>query len=285
MKSSSSTSAGATRAQRVEAALLVLGIGLLLALVYAPFLSFLFRDSVSKAQLNMGGLLVLFTMAVALRDTLRRERLRPQLSQQGAALLIAGAFLLILAGRLRGLALPLVTLSFCASFAAVVSFLFGEVGVRRFVPAFAGLAAFGLLVGLFPALDWPLRAVAARYSAGLLMQLGVPVHLDLVPQHPPQLLIEIRQRVFSVATECNGFGLLTSSILLAVVLGFHYPMSAVRRVGLVAFAALVALVFNFLRIVAICLVAVNTALPYPLIHEGVGTLIYLAGLALIWWVV
>ena len=126
--------------------------------------------------------------------------------------------------------------------------------------------------------------MAARYSAGILAQLGVPVQLALVPQRPPELLLEVRQRVFSVASECSGFGLLTSSLLVAAVLAVRRPMSWGRRAGLLGFSALAAIVFNMLRIVGISLMTVHTGLPYSWIHEGLGTLLYLAGLGLIWWV-
>jgi len=62
-------------------------------------------------------------------------------------------------------------------------------------------------------------------------------------------------------------------------------MSWLRRLGLLAYAVLLAIVFNFLRIVGIALVASHTNLSYTLIHEGLGTLVYLAGLLLIWFLV
>jgi len=267
-----------------EAFLLVLLLGLLLTLIYAPFVVFLFRTSIGMEQLHLGGVLVLVMIAAALRDTLRRDRIRLSMSNYGLALLGGGAFFLMLAGRLPRLALPLVTISFCSSFGALIAILFGEIGVRRFLPVLVGMTVFGVLVGLFPTLDWPLRSVAARYSAGILAQLGVPVQLALVPQRPPELLLEVRQRVFSVASECSGFGLLTSSLLVAAVLAVRRPMSWGRRAGLLGFSALAAIVFNMLRIVGISLMTVHTGLPYSWIHEGLGTLLYLAGLGLIWWV-
>ena len=172
--------------------------------------------------------------------------------------------------------------SFCASFAAIIAFLFGRAGVRQFLPALGGFFVFGLLVGLFPTLDWPLRAMAARYAFALLTTLGTPVQLAIAPGQPAELVLAVGNRLFRVATECNGFGLLTSSLLLATILAFQYRLLWLNKIGLLAIAIPAAIVCNFLRIVSICLVAPRTSLPYPVVHETLGVIFYFAGLALVW---
>ncbi len=262
---------------------LILTIGVLLGLVYAPLLIWLGKTTLSTSQLNTGGLLVLFAIIICLRDTISTLRLEPSLSNQGLGLLLAAFLCLWLAARLPKAALPLFVFSFCLCFAAIISFLFGRLGVRQFLPALGGFFVFGLLVGLFPTLDWPLRAIAAKHSAGVLAWLGVPVQVAYVPSKPPELMLATHGRIFIVATECNGFGLLTSSLLLATILGFQHPMAWVRRLGLFTLAIPIAITCNFLRIVSICVVAPRVSISYHLVHETLGTIFYLAGLALVWY--
>jgi len=262
---------------------LILAIGVMLALVYSPLLVWLGRTTVKTEQLNTGGVLVLFAIAICLRDALETLRVKPNLNNYGLSLLFLGFACLWLAGRSPRGVLPLVLLSFCLSFAAIISFLFGEIGVRRFLPALGGFLVFGLLVGLFPALDWPLREIAARFSGGVLKWMHMPVQVEVWMHKPPELVLQVPGRTFVVATECNGFGLLTSSLLLATILGFQYRLAWVRKLGLVAFAIPTAIAANLLRIVTICLIAPRTTIRYDVIHEGVGTIFYVIGLVVVWY--
>jgi exosortase len=260
----------------------VAGIGVLLALLYAPLLWWLGRMSVQIGQLSTGAVLVLFALVICLRDTLETLRFEPSINNHGLGLLVLGFACLWLAGRVRFPVLPLVVLSFCFSFAAIISFLFGKLGVRQFLPALGAILVFGLLVGLFPALDWPLRTLAGRHAGSVLAWLGMPVELGLVPGRPAELLLTVKGRTFVVATECNGFGLLTSSLLLATILAFQFRLPWERKFGLLAVAVPVAIVCNFLRIVSICLVAPRTNLPYGFVHEALGLVAYFFALGLIW---
>jgi exosortase len=261
---------------------LVLLIGALLALVYSPLLLWLGKTTLRTEQLSTGGLLVLFAIVICMRDALEKLRVEPNLNNHGLGLLLAAFSCLWLVGRWQHWTLPLVLLSFCLSLAAIISFLFGKLGVRQFMPALGGFLVFGLLAGMFPTLDWPLREIAAKYSAGILSSMNVPVKLAAMGTEPPKLILAVAGKVYVVATECNGFGLLTSSLLLATILGFQNHLSWMRRISLLALAVPVAIVCNFLRIVNICLVVPRVNLPYNVIHEGIGTLFYLIGLAIVW---
>jgi len=260
----------------------IFAIGLLLGLLYWPLLAWLGRASLQIAQLSTGALLVVFAVIVCFQDSLSKLPLDPRLTGVGVALLLLGLACLWLARWLPAALLPLAVFSFCASFAAVITFLFGRAGVRQFLPALCGFFVFGLLVGSFPTLDWPLRAMAARYAAGALAALGTPVQLLVEPGEPAQLVLRTQHGLFRVATECNGFGLLASSMLLATILAFQYRLPWVNKIGLLSISVPVAIVANFLRIVSICLVAPRVALPYQLVHETLGTAFYFGGLAVVW---
>jgi exosortase len=261
---------------------IVIMIGVLVALLYVPLLSWLGWMTLQRQQLANGALLVVIALVICMRDAAGRLRLQPQMDGLGIALLALGFFYLWLAARSRAWLLPLVLLSFCFAFSGIVSFLFGREGAKQFVPALGAFFVFGVLVGLFPRLDWPLREIAGRYAGGWLAAMGVPVRLALMEGQPPLLLLAVKGRLFEVATECNGFGLLTSSLILATILAFRYRLPGLSKLGLLALAVPIAIVCNFLRIVSICIVASHVSLPYGFVHETLGMIFYFLGLGLIW---
>ena len=71
-------------------------------------------------------------------------------------------------------------------------------------------------------------------------------------------------------------------MVLAVIytVRMDYPWSL--RLALVAGSAMTGLVFNTIRIVAISLASLYTMLDYGMIHEGLGSIIYLAALGLVY---
>jgi exosortase len=260
--------------------LLVLAISGLIGLLYVPLLQWLGRMTLHTQQLFNGAFLVVFALAICVRDAAEKLRLTPAISNQGVGLIAFALACLWLATRLASL--PLALLSACLAFAGMVSFLFGKVGARQFLPALSAFFVFGLLVGLLPKLDWPLRAMAARYAGGLLAALGAPVRISLIEGQPAQLLLSVNGRAFTVATECNGFGLLTSSLIVATILAFQHRLVWLDKLSLWASSVPIAIVCNFVRIVSICLVAPRTTLPYGFVHEALGLVFYFLGLGLIW---
>ncbi|HUJ11545.1 MAG TPA: exosortase/archaeosortase family protein [Verrucomicrobiae bacterium] len=262
--------------------LMLVLLGTLMGLLYLPLLYWLGWTTLHTQQLAGGALLVVIALLICVRDAVGKLRLQPEINNLGLGLLALGFFYLWLAGRARFWLLPLVLLSFCFTFAAVMSFLFGKEGAGWFMPALGAFFVFGVLVGLFPRLDWPLREIAARYAGGLMQSMDVPVKVVLAAGEPAKLLLAVKGHVFEVATECNGFGLLTSSLIVATILAFQYRLPGLSKLGLLALAVPVAIVCNFLRIVSICLVAPRTQLPYGFVHETLGLIFYVGALGLIW---
>ncbi len=276
--------AGVTNAPPVRSTsmLMVLAIGVLIGLLYLPLLYWLGSMTIHTQQLLNGALLVLIALAICVRDAVHDLRPAPQINNQGIGLVALALGCLWLGARWRPWLLPLVVLSACLSFAGVVSFLFGKIGARQFLPALGAFFVFGMLAGLVPTLDWPLRAMAARYAGALLAAMGSPVKIALEQGQPPQLLLYVKDHIFVVATECNGFGLLTSALIVATILAFQNRMPWVEKLSLWAVSVPIAIGFNFLRIVSICLVAPRTTLPYGFVHETLGLVFYFLGLGLIW---
>jgi exosortase/archaeosortase family protein len=260
----------------------VLAIGVLVSLLYLPLLHWLGSVTLHTGQLTNGALLVILALAICIRSAVTRLTLTPAINDLGVGVLAGAVFCLWFAGRSVAWALPLVLLSACLSFAGITSFLYGKAGTRQFLPALGGFFVFGLLAGLVPRLDWPLRSIAAQFAGRLLTVLGMAVQVAVVPGRPPELALAVGKQVFVVATECNGFGLLTSALLVATILMFQYRLPWLDKLGLLALAIPIAIGSNFLRIVSICLVAPRTTLPYGLVHEVLGVLFYYLGLGLIW---
>src|SRR6266478_1581050 len=267
---------------RSTSVLMVVAISVLIGLLYLPLLHWLGSTTIHTQQLFNGALLVVIALAMCVRDAVYDLRPAPQISNQGIGLVALALGCLWLGARWQSWLLPLVVLSACLAFAGVVSFLFGKTGARQFLPALGAFFVFGLLAGLVPTLDWPLRAMAARYAGELLATMGAPVKIALEQGQPPQLLLHVKDHVFVVAAECNGFGLLTSALIVATILAFQYRLPWLEKLSLWAVSVPIAISFNFLRIVSICVVVPRTTLPYGFVHETLGLVFYFLRLGLIW---
>ncbi|MEO7411788.1 MAG: archaeosortase/exosortase family protein [Opitutaceae bacterium] len=170
-----------------------------------------------------------------------------------------------------------------AALGGMVNYVFGGQAFRRTLPLLSVFALLILCVLLFPVLDWPLRRMAGIESAQLLKTLGLAPELVITRGSPSQLLLKSGEQAFIVATECNGFGLITSSVLLGMIRLLY------RRVRLWSFALLlpfcvaVGFVFNFLRITVIVLLAPLGPKHYLVLHETAGLIALYTGLGLVWY--
>lgn len=273
----------ASRSDELIDFVIVSVLGLVLALVYLPVVTWLGRLTVELEQLHNAGLIVLIALLIGLRQAVRERPLRLAASSLGIVLILIGLGILALLKIWPVFPLPMVLVSFCLSFAGMTGLILGTRGIGALLPAIVGILLLGVFAGLAPTLDWPLRALAARSSAALLNTLGFDVTVALQVGQPPHLLLAVDQRVFVVASECNGFGLLLSCLLVAAILVFYHRLSWPRRVFILILAVPTAILFNSLRIVGICAAAGRVPLPYMVIHEGIGAVSYLLALGLLWW--
>ncbi|MCD8483709.1 MAG: exosortase/archaeosortase family protein [Verrucomicrobia bacterium] len=97
------------------------------------------------------------------------------------------------------------------------------------------------------------------------------------------LLLIVNDKPFHVAPECNGFGVMTSSILLTLLLIIHRQIGLLDKGLLLVGALTLAFAANILRIIIIVLLAplVGTE-NYMLMHEIVGSITYYGCLIVIW---
>jgi exosortase/archaeosortase family protein len=183
-----------------------------------------------------------------------------------------------------GLAGLLVIPSYCCALTAAVRFTFGE-GTRQLTRTVAGsLCAFLLLSTFMAPLDWPLRSMAGKWSAYVLELIGQSAELGLFGQagEPPKIVLMANEHPFHVASECNGFGVIITSLLLALLLAIHRRLN-IFDLGLNLLAgAIIGFMFNIVRIVIIVLLAPSMMEHYHLMHEIVGGFTYWACLILVW---
>jgi exosortase/archaeosortase family protein len=248
---------------------------------YGPMVYSIFMLSARTTQAVNAFLLLGFAICEALVSVWRVHPFRLAVTTHGILLFSVSCLALAIAS-IFGL-WPLAIVGLCLNMAALLSFCFGREGVRVFHPALAGLGCAAALVAFVPQADGALRLLAARGSAVALNLAGFQTQV-VVQTAPPGIMLVVERglSVFDVATECNGFGILLSSVVLTVILSVRRAYPWLLGVALVLAAGVTGLAFNTLRIVAISLASMNTMVDYGVIHEGLGTLVYLAALAAVW---
>jgi exosortase/archaeosortase family protein len=252
------------------------------AAVFWPVTRWIVAETVARQQIRQA--FILLAAAVAVVIWKQWPRLRVTGEAGGRALtLVAAAFALAGAAGLTGwpvLVLP----AFALAVAGCVQALFGAESFRYFRPLVAGVGALLVIIVAFPTLDWPLRQLAAAGSAQVLDALGLAPQLTLAgTRADPQLVLSVAEGHFLVATECNGFGLITSGALVAILAGgiAGRPWWAVAL--LVPAALVIGFVVNVLRILIISTTARYFPGHYDALHEIVGTLALWGGLGLVGW--
>ena len=256
----------------------------LTAAVFLPVFHWLAEQTVSREQVQYSVLI----LGAALAVTLWRERqvisLRFKLGRTSLAFVAAAYLMGALAILLRN-PFPLL-FGFLLAFIGGAVFLVGEEHLRLCLKLTTGFAAFLIIVVLFPLLDLPLRKLAGIGAGQILHSLHYETALGMIDGgNVPQVILVVDGTPFNVATECNGFGLLTSCALLAflVVLTSREPWY--WRIALVLSGAVTGLLLNLLRIVAICMAAPHYPDHYTLLHEVIGTVALWLGIGLTWWIV
>ena len=125
--------------------------------------------------------------------------------------------------------------------------------------------------------------MAGVNAARILHSLGFAPKLNVILQPEPKLILDTGRNLFEVATECNGFGIITSGAVLALLAGGIAGRRALSFLWLVPLALVAGFGFNLLRILVICLLAPKFPNHYAQLHEIAGIIQLWAGLGLIGW--
>lgn len=254
----------------------------LTGLILLPAIRWLVRETATHDQLLHGFLVFLLTLSLILLHHRKDLPLQFRMgkSSLNALLLTYAALVLAVLAHLNFLILPALA---CAC-AALLYFLLGDTHHRLILSSVACLLFFMGFVLFLPVLDWPLRTVAGKLAASGLSLLGQDIRLGLVSgMAEPMLILLSEGRPFHVAPECNGFGMVLSSLLMTCMLVFHAARSVTLWLLAIPIALLFGLFFNGLRIIIIVLLAPHVATDqYMLMHELVGIATTYGGLALLY---
>ena len=255
-------------------------LALLTGIVFWPAGRWLASETFAREQLKQSFFVVLFAGLWIAWEKRQNLRINLQLSNRTLVWLLVSY---VLAAGALVFKTPLLFLGgMVAALGGMVNYVFGGQAFRRTLPL---LLVFGLLilcVLLFPILDWPLRQMAGVEAARFLKFLGLASHLAVAPRPEVKLLLLTGKQTFLVATECNGFGLITSSFLLGMI-RLLYRQTALRwYLLLLPLCSAVAFIFNFLRISVIVLLAPRFPGHYAALHEVAGLIALYSGLGLVW---
>lgn len=261
----------------------VLALVLIVCTVAAvwPVTQWLAREVSASQQIRQS--FVLLGAAVALVGWQHLREWRLVLDTGNRALVLLGAAYAFIAAAVWFKITLLMLPAFALGLAGCLHVLVGAEAWRFLRPLFIGFIACLVVIILFPALDWPLRQMAGVNAARTLHQLGFTPQLHVVLQPEPKLILATGKNFFEVATECNGFGLITSGMVLAILAGGIAGRRALAFFWLVPVAAVIGFILNLLRILAICLLAPYFPKHYAVLHETAGIIMLWSGLGLIGW--
>lgn len=256
----------------------ILAVGVI---AYGPLMGGVWEMSAQTTQALNAFVLLGVAFGDAWVTAVKTGPFRPTVNYHG--LLLFGLSCLALAIASVTQIWPFSILGLCLNVGALLSFCFGRMGVKAFYPALAGFGVIVLMLVLVPQVDELLRILAGRVSAWALPLLGIRTEFLIQPvPFQVYLIAEKGAGVFNVATECNGVGILMSSMVLSLILTLKRRVPAYGVIGLLAASMVIGLGFNIVRIVAIALTALRTDLRYSVIHEGIGTGVYLLALLTVW---
>lgn len=250
------------------------------ALAFWPVISWLAAQTFAREQLKQSFfILVLAGIWIALEQR-RSLRLRLQVDNTGIASILAAYACIAGAVFLKT---PLLVLAgLVAAAAGGVQIVFGGHALRRALPLLTAFALLILFVLLFPVLDWPLRQMAGVESARLIQSVGLASHLQVIANPDVQLQLVNPHGTFTVATECNGFGLISSSLLLGTICLLYRRARWWKYPGLLALCVALAFTANLLRIATIVFLAPSFPAHYHALHETAGIVALYTGLGTVW---
>jgi exosortase/archaeosortase family protein len=268
------------RLREVDFWLGIIALGATLVALY-PVIGWLIEGTLAQEQL-LHALLVLVLFGFAM--FYRWERMPPlslNLSTASIRCLITcfGLFLFAWISSWSFLLLP----ALCAFVAAILFFLSDQWRPRSASALIGAFAVFVTLSWLMAPLDWPLRMVAGMTSQFFFDWLGNGAQLGVLnAPEGSRLILAVSGKLFEVAPECNGFGVITSGLLLTTLVGIY---NGLRTLGLILWLLLalaLGLFMNWLRIAIIVTLAPHMMPHYDVMHEIVGGITYWGTLLLLW---
>lgn len=133
--------------------------------------------------------------------------------------------------------------------------------------------AFTILSLLASVFDFRLRIWSGMAATEILKMLNESTALMLVRgMSEPQIVLQSGGQTFVVAAECNGFGIISSGLVLGIMLAsFRKGLCLLSRFTIIILSIVIAFIANALRMACIVLVApmIDKA-NYHFMHEAFG---------------
>ncbi len=271
---------------------LQLSVFALLGLALWPVTGWLAQTTLDQSRLLHALIVLLFAGTLLVAD--RQPPVENALTMGTVArLAVAASYSLLLLGFVLHAMYPgtgpllgpvLLLIAYCAGLGAFFVFVFGKTTARISFTLCATFCAFVILSLFMAPLDWPLRSLAGKWSGIVLSWLGKSIELGLVDAAgmPPKLILLADRHPFHVASECNGFGVIFTCFLVALLLSIYRRASSLDGALNLAAGLMLGFAFNIIRIVVIVLLAPALMEHYLLMHEIVGAITYWGCLVLLW---
>lgn len=216
----------------------------LVATLYVPVATALVRMWSASDDFGHGFLVPFIAgyLAWLKRDALQRIEVAPNAWGGVPLMLVAG--LMLSMGKLGSVAL-LQELSLLVMLPGLVLLLMGRQALAVLALPIAYLI---FMINIFgeatQQVHWPFQLLAAQIGVWLLQNFGLAVFLDAQYIHLPRVVLE-------VAKACSGIQYLTSLIAIGIPLAYFTQRTWGRRIGLVGFAVVIAILGNGVRVALI----------------------------------
>ena len=239
-------------------------------------------EALAQSQQLRDAIVILVTALAVLAIEYKIRPHKPLFSAASAAWLF-GAYACLFSSKFFGIwGVFLALAGFSAAFVSIGLACFDK---RRYVYAAGGaFYAFTILSFFIRAFDLPLRVLAGKLSAWILSMFNDSVALMAYGGDAVRIGLQVDGKSYLVATECNGFGIISGCVILSIICAiFRKNISVLKRAGIVALCAALAYIFNSFRIVAIiCLAPVVGSGNYHLMHETAGYIFFALALLSVW---
>ena len=258
-------------------------LGIVSILAFAPLMGWLYDAASKESQILHAFIVLGFAGVMLTLHQGEKVRLRPIISRPALYATAFSTLILLTDFTFK------ISLLYPVSLMAM-AFAWLHIFLGRSFPRIAygwtlAFCVFLLLIILFPVPDWPLRMLAGHNADWIFKNLGVETKLGLfedTASNTIKLIFMVDGRPFEVAPECNGFGVMGSAVLLASLLAVARGGYLITVCVAIAGALLLGYLANTLRIVIILILAPSVGDHYFVMHEIVGTVIFLGTLFLIW---
>lgn len=153
--------------------------------------------------------------------------------------------------------------------------LLAVAGEHAAFSALPAVAVFSLALPIWEVLMWPLQLAAATVSAIVTKIVGVQATVS-------NEVINLRWGTLIVAGSCSGLGFFLTAVTLGCAYALLFVRSHAAQRRIVALAALMAVLANWVRVVGLVLIADATRMTSPLMkdHELFGWGIFFAAMAI-----